>query len=217
MVEIIHIDSEDQWFIDRLTQNCLVEVINAEERVRETHPGESFYGYTYFGVTWLGDILTLPEGYVFSIPANLLRKHSIATTGKTIIFSSPFDVQLAITKVEAQGRLGYINGCSDTVLIYPPIKGMSCMNHLHIPPNTSQTMHTHPSIRMGIIIKGEGRIHTKKNVYSVLDGNIFCIDTNEEHYFSTGHADMDVVVYHPDSDWGPTDKVHPMLSRTHIK
>ena len=27
---------------------------------------------------------------------------------------------------------------------------------------------------------------------------------------------MDVVAFHPDSDWGPTDAAHPMLNRTYV-
>jgi hypothetical protein len=27
---------------------------------------------------------------------------------------------------------------------------------------------------------------------------------------------MDVIAFHPDSDWGPTDGIHPMLNRTFI-
>ena len=28
---------------------------------------------------------------------------------------------------------------------------------------------------------------------------------------------MDVIAYHPDSDWGPTHREHPMLNRTLVK
>jgi hypothetical protein len=27
---------------------------------------------------------------------------------------------------------------------------------------------------------------------------------------------MDVIAFHPDSDWGPTDEKHPMLNRTYL-
>src|SRR5436190_277990 len=36
--------------------------------------------------------------------------------------------------VEAMGRLRYIDGCSDTLLVCPPLLGEPCLNHLHIPP-----------------------------------------------------------------------------------
>ena len=28
---------------------------------------------------------------------------------------------------------------------------------------------------------------------------------------------MDVIAYHPDSDWGPTDVEHPMVNRTLVE
>ena len=28
---------------------------------------------------------------------------------------------------------------------------------------------------------------------------------------------MDVIAYHPDSDWGPTDETHPMVNRTFVE
>jgi hypothetical protein len=36
------------------------------------------------------------------------------------------------------------------------------------------------------------------------------------HRFLTTDAQLDVIAYHPDSDWGPTDTEHPMLNRTWV-
>jgi hypothetical protein len=57
---------------------------------------------------------------------------------------------------ESSGRLRYINGCSDTLLASPVIRGQACMNHLHFPPNTDQSFHTHPLWRVGVVLRGEG-------------------------------------------------------------
>ena len=43
------------------------------------------------------------------------------------------------------GMLAYIDGCSDSILIHPPILGAPCLNHLHFPSGIKQTQHTHPS------------------------------------------------------------------------
>ncbi|MER2601137.1 MAG: cupin domain-containing protein, partial [Candidatus Competibacter phosphatis] len=43
--------------------------------------------------------------------------------------------------LETVGRLRYIDGCSDTLLICPPRVGEPCLNHLHIPLHTDQTPH----------------------------------------------------------------------------
>ena len=40
-----------------------------------------------------------------------------------------------VGKVEPTGRLAYIDGCTDTLLISPPRKGDACLNHLHFPKN----------------------------------------------------------------------------------
>ena len=52
--------------------------------------------------------------------------------------------------LEREGRLRYIDGCSDTLLVSPPRRGDPCLNHLHGPPGTRQSPHTHPSARVGV-------------------------------------------------------------------
>jgi hypothetical protein len=46
---------------------------------------------------------------------------------------------------------------------------------------------------------------------------MFCLEEHELHKFKTENSEMKLVVYHPDSDWGPTDQNHTMLNRTYIK
>ena len=43
-----------------------------------------------------------------------------------------------VGKVESTGRLSYIDGCTDTLLISPPRKGDACLNHLHFPKNITE-------------------------------------------------------------------------------
>ena len=57
---------------------------------------------------------------------------------------------------EGEGRLKYIDGCTDSLLISPVKRGMPCLNHLHFPKHTEQTFHTHPSYRAGIVAYGSG-------------------------------------------------------------
>src|SRR5437868_6871082 len=47
--------------------------------------------------------------------------------------------------LEMTGRLRYVDGCSDTLLVCPPRLGEPCLSHLHIPPSTQQSVHSHPS------------------------------------------------------------------------
>jgi len=116
--------------------------------------------------------------------------------------------------LEAVGRLRYIDGCSDTLLVSPPRCGEPCLNHLHIPPHTSQTPHTHPSVRIGVIMGGAGECRTPEGAYSLQPGMGWCIPTGCQHSFFTEDQALDVVAWHPESDFGPRDDDHPMINRT---
>jgi quercetin dioxygenase-like cupin family protein len=117
--------------------------------------------------------------------------------------------------VEATGRLRYIDGCTDTLLVCPPRLGEPCLNHLHIPPHTAQSQHTHPSERVGVILRGRGECRTGDGtVYPLAPGTGWRIPTGALHSFYTGDEPLDVIAWHPDSDFGPTDAHHPMINRT---
>lgn len=120
--------------------------------------------------------------------------------------------------VEAEGRLRYIDGCTDTLLL-PPVKlGDPCLNALWFPGGTEQTMHTHPSVRIGIVIRGRGECVTPVGREPLRRGMAFVIHADGEHRFRTEPDEsMVVVAWHPDSDCGPTDEQHPMLTRTIIE
>ena len=132
--------------------------------------------------------------------------------------------------IEKEGRLKYIDGCTDSLLI-PPVKlGDPCLNHLHFPDSIDQTPHTHPSHRIGIVAKGNGQCVTPFGDLPLTQGMIFVIKEwdgstyaqgldgemypNGTHKFRTFDEAMDVIAFHPDSDFGPTDIEHPMINRT---
>lgn len=125
---------------------------------------------------------------------------------------------------EEVGRLSYIDGCSDTLLIAPARLGDPCFNHLHFPRGIVQTQHTHPTIRVGIVAAGRGSaFRLKSDGYEgwelpLRPGVVFILEPQELHSFRTDRSgeEMDVIAYHPDSDWGPTDAIHPMRNRTYI-
>ena len=116
--------------------------------------------------------------------------------------------------IEARGRLRYIDGCSDSLLVSPPVAGNPCLNHLHFPPEITQTQHVHPSMRVGMIARGGGCCLTPRGVLSLHRGLIFVIPARTIHGFQTFTEPMDVIAYHPDSDHGPRDEDHPMINRT---
>jgi quercetin dioxygenase-like cupin family protein len=128
--------------------------------------------------------------------------------------------------LEERGRLSYIDGCSDSLLIYPSRLGDPSLNMLHFPKGTEQSYHTHPSIRFGIVVRGTGyaTINPWKNDdgdiietnIQLETGAIFCIEQQEKHRFVTTGQEMVVLAYHPDGDWSPTDHNHTMLNRTYL-
>jgi len=127
-----------------------------------------------------------------------------------------------IGESEKNGRLSYIDGCTDSLLVMPPRLGDPCLNYLHFPMGIDQTQHLHPSIRMGIVIGGKGEAFQKPDgkqkgwEEDLSKGMMFCLEEGEVHSFRTAENYMDIIAYHPDSDFGPTDIDHPMLNRTYI-
>jgi hypothetical protein len=122
---------------------------------------------------------------------------------------------------EYMGNLAYIDGCSDSILIHPTLFGYPCLNHLHFPKNVKQTQHTHPSGRAGIVFQGSGHcvIIDKKakqmNKIHLKPGMVFVIPKDAPHAFeTTNESTLDVIAFHPDSDYGPTNTNHPMVNRT---
>lgn len=118
--------------------------------------------------------------------------------------------------VEPHGRLRYIDGCSDTLLIAPPVLGDPCFNLLHFPPGIRQTSHTHPSTRMGMVMSGKGICEFGDKIIALNPGDIFHIPADTVHNFCTEEDVLNVVAYHPDSDWGPEHEDHPMINRTWV-
>ena len=116
--------------------------------------------------------------------------------------------------IENQGRLKYIDGCSDSLLLSPSRLGEPCLNLLHFPKNTIQTMHHHPSFRFGLVVSGRGESVSPSKTTPLIEGDMFFIPANMKHKFNTNDCEMNVIAFHPDSDWGPTDEVHPMKNKT---
>lgn len=178
-------------------------------------------GATHFGMVTEGTIVLKDPRGEFALGARMFFAAPgacvIDGTGACGLVISRLDYQGLWQlggPVEQTGRLCYIDGCSDTLLISPPRLGDPCLNHLHIPPGTSQTAHTHPSERIGIIVRGTGECRTPAGARTLTAGMAWRIPTGVRHSFHTTDSSLDVIAWHPDSDCGPTDSDHPMVSRT---
>ena len=126
---------------------------------------------------------------------------------------------------DGPGRLPYIDGCTDTLLVAPVRMGAPCLNHLHFPGGVRQTGHTHPSGRSGLVLSGSGTCVIDAGTEGgggpagsripLTPGTAFVIPAGAPHAFETAEGgSLDVVAFHPDSDFGPTATDHPMVNRT---
>ena len=152
---------------------------------------------------------------------SIVGKVTIESDGVGIVNSAKNFIGLNVFggPIEPEGRLRYIDGCTDTLLIPPIMKGDPCLNLLHFPEKITQTPHTHPSVRTGVIYRGSGEciIPEENKVIPLITGHAFVIKTGTTHSFNTQEEFMDVIAFHPDSDVGMTDDDHPMINRTIIE
>jgi hypothetical protein len=178
------------------------------------------YGYVLSGSVDLGITHTAHENEYFCVYTKSIESFDVK--GEAVFFTRiGFKGQNMIGgPLEKSGRLCYIDGCSDSLLIYPPRLGDPSLNALFFPAGIDQTFHIHPSIRLGVVVDGEGFSNVKVNGIEqeipLKTGDMFCIEERETHRFRTTTSHMTVVPYHPDGDWGPTDHNHTMLNRTYI-
>ena len=150
--------------------------------------------------------------FVSSAPVRVLSGRGLAVIAPSYRGLPQFGGPL-----EGSGRLRYIDGCTDTLLVCPPRLGEPCLNHLHLPASTDQSDHTHPSVRIGVIARGSGVCRSEGERYRLSEGLGWIIETGTRHSFQTGPSEtLDVMAWHPDSDFGPTDGDHPMINRTFV-
>ena len=182
-------------------------------------PGATAWGYaidmTY--VAHEGDYYHVVQpGQVFEIDGPA----SIESVSAFVVVQHKYSGLYTVKgPIERAGRLRYIDGCSDTLLLGPHRKGDACLNHLHFPGGIKQTRHTHPSLRAGVIARGSGAAFNgdENCVVHLERGMVWWMPPGTDHGFMTESlATMDVVAWHPDSDTGPSDEDHPMLNRTMV-
>jgi quercetin dioxygenase-like cupin family protein len=179
-------------------------------------PSGTHFGFVHAGPTVLrcaSGTFTLGEGMYFAVPGEM---HMEGGTGIVVTREGYRGVFHLGGPIEPTGRLRYIDGCTDSLLIPPVRKGDPCLNLLHLPPGTRQTPHTHPSLRIGMVVRGAGRCVTPAGEVALAPGRAFIIRAGALHCFYTEDEPLVVVAYHPDSDFGPTNEDHPMINRTTI-
>lgn len=123
-----------------------------------------------------------------------------------------------VQDILAQGNLSYIDGGTNTTAVNPGRLGDPVINYVHFPAGMTQTLHTHPSHRVGMVLKGLGQIELDNNeLFDVREGEVFFMQRNVLHNFMCPFGqDVVLFVFAPDSGTGPTDEVNPLKIRTYI-
>jgi quercetin dioxygenase-like cupin family protein len=158
----------------------------------------------------------LSAGYYFSHPGAM----KVTGTGSAVLFERKgyrgmFQMG---GPAEEHGRLVYIDNCRASVLVSPARCGDPVLNLLTFPPHVKQTMHIHPTIRLGAVLSGSGQcLFGDGKKAELAKGTVFHLPEATPHCFHSGPEGLRVIAYHPESDVGPTDAAHPMLSRTYLQ
>ena len=161
--------------------------------------------------------LTVEPGCWFQCPGDI--SFDVPLNGRVMVVQRiGFHAMISQGRVETFGRLKYINGCHDTILSGPIKADYPVINTLHMPNGINQTMHSHPSTRVGFIIDGNANAVTPSATHPLRKGTIFFMPTNGRHKFRTDMDDkttLRLVAFHPESGGiGPKDESHIMLNRT---
>jgi quercetin dioxygenase-like cupin family protein len=177
-------------------------------------PSGTHFGFVHAGRATLrcpSGAFTVGAGMYFAVPGEIHVQHGTGIVVTRLGYHGFFHLG---GPIEPAGRLRYIDGCTDSLLIAPVLRGDPCLNLLHLPPGTRQTPHTHPSLRIGLVVRGAGRCVTPAGSTLLAPGLAFIIQTGALHCFHTQDQALVVLAYHPDSDFGPTHDDHPMINRT---
>ena len=115
------------------------------------------------------------------------------------------------------GNLSYIDGGTNTTAVNPGRLGDPVINYVHFPTGMKQTLHTHPSHRVGMVLKGQGLVELDNSEFPLKQGDVFFMQRNVLHNFMCPYGeDVVLFVFAPDSGTGPTDEVNPLKIRTYV-
>jgi hypothetical protein len=185
------------------------------------------FGYVSEGTVMMRDYthklepVTLVAGQYFAVSAPVTFLFNPDEPARLVAIHTTDFVPLRTIggPVEPKGRLRYIDRCSDTLLISPPRLGDPCLNLLHFPPGIHQTAHTHPSVPMRRN-RFRSRLLHRRRRQPPRPTPRHDVDYPKDvvHSFHTADSgdNLNVIAFHPDTDWGPEDETHPMLNRTWV-
>lgn len=131
-------------------------------------------------------------------------------------------IQLSESRYYVQDKLGmgnlsYMDGGTNTTAVNPGRLGDPVVNYVYFPAGMKQTLHTHPSHRVGMVLKGSGLVELDNGNFELNQGDVFFMQRNVLHNFMCPNGeDVVLFVFAPDSGTGPTDEVNPLKIRTYV-
>ena len=197
-------------------------------KVQYVHPGDSL-NYTPDGTTYV-----MAQDCDFHSPRTNLSLVSGAiqttkpfelfcgATGSAVVIDyyglNQHEDRIYIPNNHSQGSLSYMDGGTNTTAIEPSRVGEPVINYVHFPAQMFQTLHTHPSQRIGLIVRGNGSIVLKDDeIFKLKEGHAFFMERNELHNFVCDDEDVVLFVWAPDSGTGATDEYNALKVRTYVK
>jgi mannose-6-phosphate isomerase-like protein (cupin superfamily) len=177
----------------------------------------SYWGYVTEGGVVLntGDFSSGPlgAGMYFSCPEEL----RLSGEGRVMILTIPLIIPFSVGgPIGKAGWLKYINGASDSLLIFPPRKGLPCLNAMWLPKHTTQTFHTHPDARVGLVVAGTGTCDLEGISVPFKPNDVFYLTRDTLHRFRSKEEEIQIITFHPHSSWGPEDDNHPLINHTFL-
>ncbi|ASC70580.1 hypothetical protein XM38_015200 [Halomicronema hongdechloris C2206] len=178
-----------------------------------THVGFVYQGQPHLHRAAQNDDYRLQPGMYFSLPGSG-HIDGAASAGMVITLLRYQGMFMVGGPLESCGRLAYINGGTSSLLIPPICRGDPCLHGMYLPGGIEQTLHTHPSYRVGLVVTGGGSLTTPQQHLPLQPGTLFVIPAHDQHRFCTDDTGLIVVVLHPDSPTGFTHQENPMMTRT---
>jgi hypothetical protein len=115
------LDSTNEWY-----PSVAVVVQDAEW---QTLAHSTTFGVVLSGKSYVNDRAIYPNEF-FCLPST--EHQTISVDGRAALFVRLgfLGQHIVAGKIDPKGRVSYIDGCTDSVLVYPPRKGDACLNKL---------------------------------------------------------------------------------------
>lgn len=189
-------------------------VVNRRSIKLMGEPGTA-YGFCFKGLLQVAERETMRvvrQGQFFSAPTQGEMMISAGAKVEAFTVFRPGVIGLGIVggPLENEGRQLFVGGMKTTVLIPPPAFGDPCLYQLSVPGNGELIVHKFPTARAAFVTDGYGQCHwPPAECIDLVPGAIIILPPDCPHAFAAHQGGMNMVVFQPDSKYGPDDVDNP--------